>query len=78
MINLKQKSYETQENMTRADKVFLNTIVKRQLYVLKDLYTLHDLYPELIDKDVVGSLDSIYRLLADMSDSIIANRLHSL
>lgn len=60
-----------QKQMRTPDKAFLQTIMKRQYYVLRDLYTLHDDYPELIDKDVVASLDVLFRTMHDMANSAI-------
>lgn len=67
--NTNEISYSL-ENLKNCDKVFLQSIIKRQYFVLKDLYKLHDEYPSLIDVDLVASLDSLFRIMADMSDSI--------
>ena len=57
--------------MLGHDKIYLSTILKRQYYVLKDLYKLHDKYPELIDLDIIGSLDCIFKAMHDMSEHCI-------
>ena len=54
--------------MASHDKIYLSTILKRQYYVLKDLYHLHDKYPELIDIDIVGSLDCLFKAMHDMAE----------
>lgn len=72
IINKRREINYPITNLNNCDKVFLQSILKRQYYVLKDLYKLHDSYPNIIEKDLVGSLDSLFRIMADMSDSICA------
>lgn len=67
--NLQDINYSI-ANLKNCDKIFLQSIIKRQYFILKDLYKLHDEYPSLIDVDLVASLDSLFRVMADMGDSI--------
>ncbi len=56
--------------MSASDRLYLENILKRQYYVLRDLYQLHDSNPSLIDIDLVSGLDGIFRAMHDMSESI--------
>lgn len=71
LSNVKEVNNNYGEVLKNYDKVFFNTIVKRQYLVLKDLFVLHDLYPQTVSADLVGSLDSLFRLLSDVCDSAI-------
>lgn len=56
--------------MSTADKIFAQSVTKRQLLVIKDLMSLDKTYPGLIDKDLLGGLYSLYTLLEDNVNSI--------
>ena len=55
------------------DIISLNAIMRRQYYVLKDLYQLYDKYPNEFDTDLIGSLDALFRAMCDMTDSLTQN-----
>lgn len=57
-------------DMRACDRLYLENILKRQYYVLRDLYKLHDIHPDLIDVDLIGGIDGIFRALHDMAESI--------
>lgn len=62
-----RESYlSTNTSMQKRDILFLSSILKRQYHLIKDLYTLHDIYPDIIDKDLMCSIDSIFRVLDDI------------
>lgn len=74
MINLKENrltKLNTVE-LTKHDKVYLQALVKRQYMILKDMYTFHDAYPTVLDADVMGSYDTLFRVLADLCDNQLA------
>lgn len=56
--------------LQKYDIISLNTIMRRQYYVLKDLYKIYDKYPNLLDGDLIGSLDALFRAMCDMTDSL--------
>ena len=66
-----RKSTEATREVTREDKVWMHSIVKRQYMVLDDLIKFSNLYPEKLDSEIVGSLFSIYEMLRDNESSII-------
>lgn len=54
--------------MSKSDLICLRSILKREFYLLKDLYELHDAYPDIVDKDIVGSYDALFRVLEDIAE----------
>ena len=67
--NIRENYLYANRSMQKVDILFLTSILKRQFHLIKDLYTLHDLYPDIIDKDIMCSIDSIFRVLDDIKVS---------
>ncbi|MGN0771132.1 MAG: hypothetical protein ACI4MI_00910 [Christensenellales bacterium] len=59
------------ENLSKSDKMFLQSVVKRQRQVIADLIEFDKRYPKSLDRDIVGGLYSIYTLLDNQAQSLI-------
>ncbi|MEG2561837.1 MAG: hypothetical protein RSB10_04420 [Clostridia bacterium] len=66
--NLQHAQIE-QKRMTAGDRIFLQSVIKRQKLVIQDLCHLNEFYPNVIDKDVIGGLFSLFCLLDDGAQS---------
>ena len=60
--------------VTKADRVWLHSMMKRQRMVLEDLEMFMKLYPDKLDREIVGSLFSVYEMLRDNAESIAYGR----
>ena len=67
---MRQDRIYREKDVTRADKVWLHSIIKRQYMVVDDLIKFAELYPDKVDREIVGSLFSIYEMLRDTGESI--------
>lgn len=56
--------------MSNADKMFLDSAVRRQELAMKDLFILADRYPGLVSSDILGGLYAINTLLQDARESV--------
>ncbi|MEG1536193.1 MAG: hypothetical protein RR416_04405, partial [Clostridia bacterium] len=52
-----------------GDRIFLQSVIKRQKLVIQDLCHLNEFYPNVIDKDIIGGLFSLFCLLDDGAQS---------
>lgn len=59
-----------QNNITKCDKMFLTSIVKRQKQIIQDIMCFEQKYSGVLDRDIVGGLYSIYTLLEDQAQSV--------
>lgn len=57
--------------ISTADKMFLDSAVRRQELAMKDLFLLADRYPGLIPSEALGGLYAINTLLQDCKESAI-------
>ena len=60
-----------QSGMSCADKMFLDSVVRRQELAMKNLFLLADRYPGLIPSEALGGLYAINTLLQDCRESAI-------
>lgn len=70
MFNISDKKKVTKA-VTKADKVWLDNIVKRQRVIVDDLIEFNRRYPDKLNREVVGSLFSLYELISDTRDSVV-------
>ncbi len=59
-----------QQTITKSDKMFLASIVKRQRQVIEDIMCFDQRYRGALDKDIIGGLYSIYTLLENQAQSL--------
>ncbi len=59
-----------QNTITKSDKMFLASIVKRQRQLIQDLVYFDQRYKGALDNDIVGGLYSIYTLLENQAQSL--------
>lgn len=57
--------------IARHDKLLMHTVMKRQYLIIKDLYALHDSYPDRVDADLVASFDAMFRLMSDVVERCV-------
>lgn len=57
--------------MSNSDKMFLESVVRRQEIAMKDIFLLADRYPGLIPSEALGGLYAINTLLQDCKESAI-------
>lgn len=60
----------TTTKVSFADKLFALSAAKRQMQIVRDLMSLNETYPGLIDKQLVGGLFALGTWLEDAADSI--------
>lgn len=60
----------TTTKVSFADKLFALSAAKRQMQIVRDLMSLNETYPGLIDKQLVGGLFALGTWLEDTADSI--------
>ena len=58
------------QNVGFADTLFALSVAKRQMQIVRDLMSLNETYPELIDKQLVGGLFALGTWLEDAASSI--------
>lgn len=59
------------ECMSAGDKIFMDSIVRRQEMAMQDLFILADKYPGLIPSDILGGLYSLNILLQDRKSQVM-------
>lgn len=60
----------TTTKVSFADKLFALSAAKRQMQIVRDLMSLNETYPGLIDKQLVGGLFALGTWLEDAAASI--------
>lgn len=71
MLKVMRREEVKVKGICGADKMLLDSAVRRQELAMKDLFLFAERYPELIPSEALGGLYAINILLQDSRESLI-------